>query len=191
MRNLTYFVGMSLDGYIAAPDGDISAYEASPDFWTWLAADYPETLPAHVRPHFGVPEGAANVHFDTMIMGRGTYEPALNVGITSPYPHVRQYVVSTTLGEIADPAVELVASDPIGLIQRLKKQDGQGIWLAGGGRFAAQVLDEIDELVIKQYPVLLGEGVRALAGNFRPTGFRVERRREFDSGAQVTWLTRA
>ena len=40
-------------------------------------------------------------------MGRGTYEPGLAVGIASPYPHLRQYVVSSTLGTIDDPGVEL------------------------------------------------------------------------------------
>ncbi|QLY31301.1 dihydrofolate reductase family protein [Nocardia huaxiensis] len=190
MRNLTYFVGMSLDGYIAAPDGDISSYQASDDFWAWLAASYPETLPAHARPHFGVAADAPNVHFDTLIMGRGTYEPALQVGITSPYPHVKQYIVSTTLGKIDDPAVELVESDPVGLVQRLKKEDGMDIWLAGGGKFAAQLIDEIDELVIKSYPVVLGDGVKAFADNFRPTQFELVKRENFDNGTQVSWFRR-
>lgn len=190
MRKLTYFVGMSLDGYIAAPDGDISFYELSPEFLAWLTAEYPETLPTHVRPHFGLAADAPSVHFDTLVMGRGTYEPARKAGISSPYAHMRQHVLSTTLGSIDDPTVELVESDPAGLIKRLKQEDGKDIWLAGGGKLAAQVMDEIDELVIKSYPVIAGEGVRALAGNFNPTAFRPTRRQEFDNGTQVTWLTR-
>ncbi|MBL1073531.1 dihydrofolate reductase [Nocardia sp. 2] len=190
MRKLTYFVGMSLDGYIAAPDGAIDAFEVNEAFAKWLATDYPETLPTHARPYFGVPADAPNVHFDTLVMGRGTYEPALQVGITSPYGHVRQYIVSTTLGTIDDPAVELVESDPVGLVQRLKREDGKDIWLAGGGKFAAQLMDEIDELVIKSYPVVLGDGVKAFADNFRPTHFELVKRENFDAGEQVSWFRR-
>ncbi|MEV6431059.1 hypothetical protein [Nocardia sp. NPDC051463] len=61
----------------------------------------------------------------------GTYEPSLAIGVTSPYAHMRQYVVSSTLGRIDDPKVELVESDPIGLVRTLKQADGIDIWLAG------------------------------------------------------------
>ncbi|MEU0873279.1 dihydrofolate reductase family protein [Nocardia brasiliensis] len=191
MRKLTYFVGMSLDGYIAAPDGDISFYPLPEDFVAWIGQDYPETLPTHARPHFGVAVDAPNQQFDTLVMGRGTYEPALAVGLTSPYGHMRQYVVSSTLGRIDDPAVELVESDPTALVKRLKKEEGKDIWLAGGGKLAAALLDEIDELVIKSYPVVAGQGVRAFDGAFQPTLFTPTARREFGNGNQVTWLTRA
>jgi hypothetical protein len=42
------------------------------------------------------------------------YEPALRAGITSPYPHLRQYVVSRSITESPDPAVEIIAGDPLG-----------------------------------------------------------------------------
>lgn len=191
MRKLVYYVGVSIDGYIAGPGGEIDAYPLPEDFNAWIAADYPETLPKHVWPYFGVAEDAANRHFDTLVMGRGTYEPALDAGISSPYPHVRQYIVSTTLGKIDDPSVELVETDPVGLVQRLKQEDGLDIWLAGGGKLAAALLGEIDELVVKSYPVVLGTGIPAFAGEFRPTLFAPTKRTEFSNGNQVTWLSRA
>jgi hypothetical protein len=43
-----------------------------------------------------------------VIQGRATYRPALDIGITSPYAHLRQLVVSTTLSS-PDPAVEIVS----------------------------------------------------------------------------------
>ncbi|MEV0250052.1 dihydrofolate reductase family protein [Nocardia sp. NPDC050712] len=191
MRKLTYFVGMSLDGYIAGPGDDISFYEASPDFWAWLAAEYPETLPAHVWPHFGVAAGTVPAHFDTLVMGRGTYEPGLAAGIASPYPHMRtQYVVSGSLGAIDAPGVELVENDPADLVRRLKKEEGLGIWLAGGGNLAAQLTDEIDELIIKSYPTIAGAGTRAFTGHFNPTQFQLDRRQDFENGTQVSWFRR-
>ncbi|WP_433197776.1 dihydrofolate reductase family protein [Nocardia sp. CA-107356] len=191
MRKLSYFVGMSLDGYIAGPGDDISFYPIGADMWDWMKAEYPETLPTHVRPHIGLAVDAPNQNFDTLVMGRGTYDPGLAIGVTSPYAHMRQYIVSSSLGRIDDPTVELVDSDPVGLIRRLKQEEGMDIWLAGGGKLAAQLLGEIDELVIKSYPVVSGTGTPAFAGEFNPTLFAPTKRTEFGNGTQVTWLTRA
>jgi dihydrofolate reductase len=191
MRKLVYFVGLSLDGYIAGPNGELDFYPLADDMWAWLRAEYPETLPTHVRPHVGLAVDAPNQKFDTLVMGRGTYEPALAIGVTSPYAHLKQYVVSSTLGRIDDPAVELVERDPLGLVRELKQGDGMDIWLAGGGKLAAALLGEIDELVIKSYPVVAGAGVPGFAGEFRPTMFRPTERVEFGNGVQVSWLTRA
>ncbi|WP_280267908.1 dihydrofolate reductase family protein [Nocardia wallacei] len=190
MRKLAYFTGMSLDGYIAGPQDSIDFFPLGADFTAWIAADYPETLPTHVRSHFGVADDAPNKHYDTLVMGRGTYEPGLALGLANPYAHLRTYVVSSTLGRIEDTAVELVERDPLALVRRLKQEEGLDIWL-GGGKLAGQLVDEIDELVIKSYPVVAGDGVRAFTGNFRPTDFTLRRRREFDNGTQVSWFTRA
>ncbi|MBF6207517.1 dihydrofolate reductase family protein [Streptomyces gardneri] len=191
MRKLVYFVGLSLDGYIAGPNGEVDFYPLVDDMWAWLRAEYPETLPTHVRPHVGLAVDAPNQKFDTLVMGRGTYDPALAIGVTSPYAHMKQYVVSSTLGRIDDPAVELVERDPRGLVRELKQRDGMDIWLAGGGKLAAALLEEIDELVIKSYPVVAGAGVPGFAGEFHPTMFRPTERIEFGNGVQVSWLTRA
>ncbi|MEU1998724.1 dihydrofolate reductase family protein [Nocardia gamkensis] len=190
MRKLVYFVGLSLDGYIAGPNGEIDFIPVGDDMWDWLRAEYPETLPTHVRPHIGLAADAPNQKFDTLVMGRGTYDPALAIGVTSPYAHMKQYVVSSTLGRIDDPAVELVERDPVGLVRELKRQDGKDIWLAGGGLLAAALLEEIDELVIKSYPVVAGTGVPAFAGEFRPTLFRPAERKAIGDGVQVSWFTR-
>ncbi|MEU2039546.1 dihydrofolate reductase family protein [Nocardia niwae] len=191
MRKLVYFVGVSLDGYIAGPNGEIDFFPVADDIWDWLREEYPETLPTHARPHIGLAEDAPNRKFDTLIMGRATYEPALAIGVTSPYAHMKQYVVSGTLGRIDDPSVELVEHDPVGLVRELKQQDGLDIWLAGGGKIAAALLEEIDELVIKSYPVVAGAGVPGFAGEFRPTLFRPTERLGLGSGIQVSWFTRA
>src|SRR5690349_17219574 len=99
MRKLGYYVGISLDGYIAGPGGEIDFYPVSDEYMTWMSENFPETLPTHVRKHFGFDE-APNQAYDTMVMGLGTYQPALDMGISSPYGHVKQYVVSTSLEKI-------------------------------------------------------------------------------------------
>ncbi|QIS08270.1 dihydrofolate reductase family protein [Nocardia arthritidis] len=191
MRKLVYYVAVSLDGYIAGPNGEFDFYPLSEEMSAWINERYPDTVPAHIRPYFGLAVDAPNKVFDTVIMGRGAYEPGLADGVASPYPHLKQYVVSTTLGKNDYPAVELVDSDPVELVRRLKKEDGKDIWLCGGGNLAGQLIDEIDELIFKSYPVLAGAGIPALTGNFRPNRFRPTQRREFDNGAQVTWFSRS
>ncbi|PSR62670.1 deaminase [Nocardia sp. MDA0666] len=191
MRKLVYYVGVSLDGYIAGPGGEFDMYPVSQEMSDWFNERYPEVVPTHIRPHVNLPVETPNREWDTLIMGRGTYEPALEIGVTSPYAHMKQYVVSTTLDPVDDPNVEVVADDPVALVRKLKQQDGKDIWLCGGGTLAGALIDEIDEVIIKSYPVLLGAGISAVSGNFSPTAFRPVRRQEFGNGAQVTWFERA
>lgn len=191
MRKLVYYVGVSLDGYIAGPAGEFDFYPVADDMSAWFNERYPEVVPTHLRPHVGLAVDAPNREWDTLIMGRGTYEPALSIGVASPYAHMKQYVVSSTLAPVDDPGVEVVAGDPVGLVRRLKAEEGRDIWLCGGGKLAGALIDEIDELIIKSYPVIAGAGVSAFGGNFRPTLFHPVRRQEFSNSAQVTWFTRA
>ncbi|WP_327111678.1 dihydrofolate reductase family protein [Nocardia sp. NBC_01730] len=191
MRKLVYYVGMSLDGYIAGPAGEWDFYPFDAEMVAWGKSEYPEFVPTHVRSDAGMAVDEPNKRCDTVVMGRGTYEPALSIDVTSPYAHMKQYVVSRTLGRIDDPAVELIERNPVELVQRLKREAGGDIWLAGGGKLAAELLGELDEMIIKSYPVVAGGGVPAFSGAFRPTLFTPAQRREFGNGAQVTWFTRA
>ncbi|MGO4616643.1 dihydrofolate reductase family protein [Nocardia sp. 2YAB30] len=191
MRKLVYYVGVSLDGYIAGPAGEWDFYPYDAEMVAWTKSEYPEFVPTHARSGTGMAVDEPNKRCDTVVMGRGTYEPALSIGVTSPYAHMKQYVVSSTLGRIDDPAVELIERDPVELVRRLKQEAGGDIWLAGGGKLAADLLGELDEMIIKSYPVVAGGGVPAFSGAFRPTLFTPAQRREFGNGAQITWLTKA
>ncbi len=165
MRKLTYYIGSSLDGFIADTDGGLGRFQVGPELIEFTATEYPETLPGQVREQLKL-DGAGQ-HFDTLVQGRGSYALALDAGVTSPYPHLRQYVVSSSLDADLDPAVTVIPSDPVAAVRALKQEDGGGIYLAGGGNLAGQLIDEIDELVVKVYPLVLGEGIPMFAG--RPT----------------------
>ena len=123
-------------------------------------------------------------------MGRGTYEPALSEGITSPYAHLRQYVFSRTL-TIEDPQVEIISSDPLAFVRELKQQEGLDIWLCGGAKLAGLLLPEIDELMIKRYPVLAGTGIPLFERPFEPLPLTIVDTRTFPTGATVTTYRKA
>ncbi|GGF44485.1 deaminase [Marmoricola endophyticus] len=164
-RRLAYYVAVSADGFIADPSGDFSMFPQDPQTLAALFADYPETCPAHVRDALGV-TGAAR-RFDTVVMGARTHEPALDAGLTSAYPHLRQYV-ATTRSLPEDPTVT-ATTDPLATVRALKAEDSDlDVWLCGGGHLAAQLVDEIDELHLKVNPVLLGAGIPLLGGAALP-----------------------
>jgi dihydrofolate reductase len=186
MRKLVYLVAVSVDGFIEGPGREADFYPEASDMVDYVRTQFPETMPTHIRPHIGL-DGVSNKRFDTVLMGRGTYQPALDIGVTSPYAHLRQYVVSRSLPEITDPAVELVPDDPVGLVRKLKAETATGdIWLCGGAVLAGQLLSEIDELVLKRYPVVAGDGKPAFSGQFQPRPFAPAETLTFSHGGTIT-----
>ena len=194
MRKLVYYVAVSIDGRIAGPGGEFDFYPFGDEgqaaaYFSWMNSRYPETVPTVARDVFGLTD-TPNASFDAVVMGRGAYGPALDEGITSPYAHLRQYVVSSTLASDIDPAVTVVAEDPVGFVRTLKREEGKDIWLCGGGRLAGELLHEIDELLIKSYPVVAGAGIPAFDGAFDPTVFEVAERTAFGNGVTLTRFVR-
>ena len=183
MRRLVYVVGASVDGFIAGPSGEVDFYPVTPDVVALLAGDLADTLPAHVRAQLGVV--GPPQRFDTVVMGRATYEPALAVGLTSPYAPLRQLVVSSTLPDPPDAEVEIVPDDPLGAVRALKAEAGRDILLVGGGRLAGTLLGEVDELVVKLYPVVAGAGVPLFTAPFTPTALTLTGSRVLERGTVV------
>ncbi|MFF8959487.1 dihydrofolate reductase family protein [Streptomyces sp. NPDC014894] len=195
MRKLVYYVAVTLDGRIAGPGGEFDFFpvgegEALAAYSGWVNARYPETVPTPARAGAGLAD-APNRRFDTVLMGHGTYRAGLPAGFTSPYAHLRQYVVSSTLAPDTEPTVTVVPKDPLGLVRELKREEeGLDIWLCGGGRLAGALLPEIDELIVKSYPVVAGAGIPLFEGEFAPTLFTVADRASFDNGVTVSHFAR-
>ncbi|MEU6209435.1 dihydrofolate reductase family protein [Streptomyces sp. NPDC047023] len=188
MRKLTYFIATSVDGFIGAPDGDGEFFNSHVDaeFLDHLMTEYPETISALGREHLGIADRAPR-HFDAVVMGRRTYEPGLKVGMTSPYGHLpEQYVVSRSLVTAPDPQVWLLGGDLVAAVRELKARDGLGIWLCGGADLATQLIDEIDEFVVKTYPVFLGTGMPMSRAGFGQRPLELTGSRTFGGGQTVT-----
>lgn len=189
MRKLVYYIAISIDGFIAGPNDEVDFYPGSDEYMRWMTSEYADALPTHVRRHLGI-DGAPNRNFDTIVMGRRTYDPALKLGITSPYAHLRQYVFSRTL-ERRDPNVTLVNGDAVETVRALKREESAlDIYLAGGGELAGQLLDEIDRLVVKLYPVVAGAGRSAFGSRFSPKNFNLDDVKRFSGGNAVLYYSR-
>lgn len=174
MRKLTYYVATTMDGFIATNDGHVNIFAGGGDHGPALRKIYPECLPTKIRETLNLRGGST---FDTVIMGRKTYDFAVRTGASSPFSHLRQIVVSTTLPEAPDPGLEIVSADPAAYVRDLKGKPGKGIWLCGGGELAASLMGEIDQVYLKMFPMMLGSGRPVMAGeglqNFHMTGHQV------------------
>ncbi|MET9184696.1 dihydrofolate reductase family protein [Streptomyces tendae] len=187
MRKLTYFIACSIDGFIGGPDGDATFMVPFVDeeFFEFLKSEYPETLPTHGRRSLGI-DDLPNKRFDTIVQGRASYDLALKEGVTSPYAHLREYVASRTLTESPDPNVEIISTDLVGRVRELKAEDSAfDIYLCGGAAVAGELVDEVDELVIKSYPVVLGTGMPMFASGFAVSEFVTDSVRTFGNGVVV------
>lgn len=186
-RKLVYYVGVSLDGFIAAPDGDYSAFPVEGAHLPTLLGEYGDAVPAHVQQALGL--SAPQTKFDTVLMGWNTYNPEVYGGITSPYTHLRQIVVSRHLRTVPE-HIELT-NDPVATVRKLKAEDGLDIYLCGGGSLAGALREEIDTLILKRYPIVFGSGI----GLFGDTGyaampFHPVDTLSFDNGVTFTTYTR-
>lgn len=193
MRRLVYLVAVTLDGFIAGPDGgDPSGSDflpVTPDLVEHLVASWPETLPGPARDALGI--SGAGQHFDTVVEGRGSYDLGLAAGLTDAYPHLRHVVVSRSLAARTDLPVEIVAGDPVQRVRDLKAEDGLDIWLVGGGTLAHALLPEIDRLVLKVNPSVIGDGVRLFSGPFAHARFEHVDQVDLPGGVRVVTLDRA
>jgi dihydrofolate reductase len=138
MRRLKLFFATSLDGYIAARDGDTS--------WRFRDGDY------------GYKAFLASI--DTVFLGRRTYEIALS-SAQWPYPG-RKVVVftrSNTL-RVISPNTVATSQAPTDIIEDLRARDGKDLWLVGGSGLVRECLDAalIDDVIVSIHPILLGEG---------------------------------
>jgi len=141
MRRVQYSVAMSLDGYIADPNG---GYE-------WIVID-PE-----------IDFDAMFKGFDSVLMGRKSYDAAVKQGGYG-MPGKKTYVISRTLRQPDCPEAT-VSDDPKKTVAALKKEKkGKDIWLFGGGELFRSLLHLglVDVIEVAVIPVLLGKGLPML-----------------------------
>ena len=180
MRKLIYYVACTADGFIAKSDGSYDCFLNEGEHLADLAKEFPETFPVHMHAHFGV--RLDKTRFDTVLMGRGTYDAGYKFGIASPYPHLKQFVFSRSMTSTPSADVELVRDHTVETVSDLKRHVGKDIWLCGGGDLATQLAPLIDELILKVNPVVIGAGIPLFRGAIDPLKLSVLTRKVYASG---------
>lgn len=187
MRELVYYVAMSLDGYIASPEGKFDDFSMEGDHMADLAR-FADALPTAGAEYLGIAQPCTQ--FDTVLMGWNTYAVGLGGGLTSPYRHLRQIVFSRRHSARAE-NLEVTDADPVEVVRKLVQEPDADIWLCGGGNLAGQLVGEIDRIVIKRHPKVFGSGIPAYSSNtYSHSAFEVIDTRTFDSGVAVTEYAR-
>jgi len=163
MRKIILSLGISLDGYIARPDGSV-------DF-LFMPKDYPRA--------------ASFARTDTALMGRKTLEAGLKMtGGSLPKSHLATYVFSKTTAPGERDGYAFVNESPAALVRKLRKRRGKDIWLMGGGELARAFLtaDLVDELHLGIIPVLLGQGIPLFPSGFPQRDFALLENKAYSGG---------
>ena len=176
MRSVTYSMAVSLDGYIAGPDGQFD--------WG---------IPDEELVRFATDETR---RIGVMLLGRKLYEtmlywetadddPSLDdsdrewIAIWNPLPKV---VFSTTLPAVQGNA-RLASGGVAEEIERLRAGPAEGNIAIGGAALAAEVaaLGLIDEYRARVYPVLVGGGIPFFPQRERRVDLELAETRTFSS----------
>ncbi len=177
MRSVTYSMGVSLDGYIAGPDGTFDWTEPDGEVFRFVTDEMREV----------------GVH----LLGRRLYETMLYwetadqdqsldasmlewAAIWKPLPKV---VFSTTLSAVQGGA-RLASGGLAEEIERLRAEPGEGNIAIGGATLAAEAaaLGLIDEYRARVYPVLVGGGLPFFSHCERRVDLELVETRTFSSG---------
>jgi len=169
------YIAISLEGFIAKPDGNLE----------WLTS-FP--TPSN-GDDYGYSELLKNI--ETTIMGRKTYEEVLNFGIEWPYKGLHSYIVSSNQNlEIKSPDTYLLNQNISDFITKLKNKSKKNIWIIGGGQLVTNFLklELIDKMILTIIPKILGDGIPLFFNNGHESAWKLNENKSFNTGVvQLTF----
>ena len=161
MRRIRYSVAMSLDGYIAGPNGESD----------WIIMDP------------SIDFAALFSQFDTILVGRRTFEPMARAG-RATMPGMKTVVLSTTLRQKDFPSVTVITANAHEYVASLKASSGKDVWLFGGGELFRRLLKTglVDTVEVAVIPLLLGGGIPLLPAPSNKAGLELTGHRIYPTG---------
>lgn len=164
-RRVILYIAVSLDGYIAKPDDDLSFL----DMVKKEGEDY----------------GYADFirEIDTVIMGRKTYDWVMKHVEEYIHPEIRTFVMTRT-PRPAHENLSFHTGDLELLVRKLRSEEGKGIFIDGGAEIVNQLLrlKLIDDLIISFIPVLLGTGIKLFREDIPTQELALVKSTSYESG---------
>jgi dihydrofolate reductase len=162
---VVYGGAMSLDGFIAGPNGEHDWIVMDPDM------DFGEMM----------------ARFDTFLIGRKTFEVMRRMGSdANPTPGIQNIVFSRTLKPNEYPGV-MISGDAAQAVAELRTKPGKDIALFGGGELFRSLLAAglVDQVVVSLIPVLLGGGIPFLPSPAGRAVLKLRKHRIFETTGTV------
>lgn len=184
MRKLIVIEFITLDGVMQAPGGPDEDTSGNFEHGGWTVPFFDDTL--------GKVMGEQMKPSD-LLLGRKTYDI-----FTSYWPQrendwkgindVTKYVVSHSEKELEWANSVLLTGDVVSKIKKLKQQPGSDLNVWGSGNLIQTLLKNnlVDELWLKIFPIVIGEGKRLFAEGTIPTAFKLIDSKVSPSGVIVT-----
>lgn len=176
MRKIKLYIAVSLDGYIATPDGGVE----------WL-----NQFQISKNEDYGYKEIYQSI--DTILMGGRTYRDIVGFGCEWPYKDKTTYIVSrNNINLTPSEQIYFITHHVTENVEKLKELTGKDIWLVGGGELVSMLLDVnlIDEMHLCYLPIVLGQGISLFPNKPKETIWKLAGSKSFPSGAISITYTR-
>ncbi|MGE5815005.1 MAG: dihydrofolate reductase family protein [Acidobacteriota bacterium] len=166
MRKVVYGGAMSLDGFIAGPNGE----------YDWIVMDPDIDFMALMG------------RFDTFLIGRKTFELMRQMGdATPPAPGIQNFVFSRTLRPADCPPGTILSDNAEKVVADLRRKPGKDVALFGGGELFRSLLGAglVDEVHFNVIPVLLGGGIPLLPSPANRARLTLKKHRVYEKTGTV------
>jgi dihydrofolate reductase len=173
MRKIILYIAVSLDGYIAGPDDDLS-------FLSMVAQEGED---------YGYARFINTV--DTVITGRKTYDWVMRQVSEFPHADKTTYIITRA----SRPSTEKMIfynGDLKALMLKLKNEPGKNVYVEGGAEIVSELLHHqlIDEFYLFIVPTLLGEGTRLFLNGIPPQTLKLTEVNSYEKGMVRLHYTR-
>ena len=175
MRNVLFFMLVSLDGFFEGPNGDISWHQVDEEFNDFAIQQLDSV--------------------DTLLFGRVTYQGMASYWptptamkndpiITEKMNAIPKIVFSRTLDRAEWNNTRLIKANIADEISKLKQQPGKDLIIFGSSNLAASFAEMglIDEYRIMVSPVVIGEGTPLFKGIHQQLKLKLLKTRIFGNG---------
>ncbi len=164
-RQVILYIAISVDGYIAKPNDDLSFL----------------SIVEKENEDYGYADFVSTV--DTLILGRKTYDWVMKKVGKFPYADKNAYIITRTVRPKIDRIV-FYTGDLSELVRNLKNENGKNIFCVGGAEIVNELLknDLLDELIISVIPILAGNGTKLFKDGRPEQKLKLVNLKKFDTG---------